>query len=57
MTDKQALKWLKQNIGTLKGYRLGTRDDVYRLAIQALENQQAMKDIRKDISKPKTLTQ
>lgn len=48
MKDKDAIRWLKKRVGNLMGCLQADRDEVYKRAIQALENQQAGKELRKE---------
>ena len=53
MTDQKAISWLKMRIGKLMGCKLIERDKVYKLAIDAIESRQAMKERAKKRSTPK----
>ena len=48
--EKKAINWLKVRVGKLMGCTLVKRDEVYKIAIRALENQQAMKDGAKPLN-------
>lgn len=51
MTDREAIDWLKAHKGKLRGYIMADCVEVYRLAIEALEGRQAMKETAKNSNK------